>query len=510
MNRFWTCHWQFRYWRADVNSEGQAVASSGSNNFRRRGVSVGDAVYIVSLSGGQLYLGGRMIVKRIMSRSEVVRLWNNDNLFDAAEWIIDPDESGTLLHLHRRLSPALTKQLRFLSASGPKAPFFVSDTELDNQATRGVRELTAESAALLDRIIAVTDRLPRSEHILTVTDELLRGEHVEEPAEQVRTHEPIEAEQDIRRREPVSSRGFNATIDRYDRRSVARMFDRLWPDRVISRACADNLAASIRASHEAGNGSWGLTMFPDSLRLNVGQVEVLTLDSSGARFLFRAPLELGADCDFRVEGGREPIYRAVPVPSGVCFIRAAELPSLPSVVRTAHEAYIGAAASFKRMSPFKKSFSPGVLEYVELVTGQPLPRPSYLLDEGGPCRVDPLADEVDDPALIREGARYQIMVNAYERDPRARRLCIATHGTDCCICGFSFGARYGEAADGFIHVHHLRPLSEVGEEYVVDPVVDLRPVCPNCHAVLHRREPPYSIEEVRQFLEARKERNQPK
>ncbi len=34
--------------------------------------------------------------------------------------------------------------------------------------------------------------------------------------------------------------------------------------------------------------------------------------------------------------------------------------------------------------------------------------------------------------------------------------------------------------EGFIHVHHLKPLSEVGYEYRVDPIRDLRPVCPNC------------------------------
>ena len=59
---------------------------------------------------------------------------------------------------------------------------------------------------------------------------------------------------------------------------------------------------------------------------------------------------------------------------------------------------------------------------------------------------------------------------------------------------------YGEVAEGLIHVHHLRSLSEVGEEYIVDPIADLRPVCPNCHAVLHTRTPPFSIEEVVTFL----------
>jgi hypothetical protein len=78
-----------------------------------------------------------------------------------------------LLRLHRRLSPALTKQLRFLSKTGPRAQFFVSETELSSQATRNLPELTPESAALLDRVIDVTDRLPRTGQLLTVTEQML-------------------------------------------------------------------------------------------------------------------------------------------------------------------------------------------------------------------------------------------------------------------------------------------------------------------------------------------------
>ncbi len=86
------------------------------------------------------------------------------------------------------------------------------------------------------------------------------------------------------------------------------------------------------------------------------------------------------------------------------------------------------------------------------------------------------------------------------RDPNARRQCIAKHGPKCCICKFSFRARYGKVADGFIHVHHVRQLSNIRKSHIVDPIKDLRPVCPNCHAVLHLTNPAYSIEKVRSFL----------
>ncbi|MGA2031335.1 MAG: HNH endonuclease [Thermoguttaceae bacterium] len=302
MARFWTCHWQNRSWRNDVNAEYSAVCSSGSHSFRKRGVSVGDVAYVISLADGQLLLGGRMTIKRIVSRDEAVRIWGNERLYPAEEWIIDPEESGTPLNLHRRLAPAVTRRLRFVSSrSGPRGLFFKSETHLDPQATRGIHELTAESSVLLDRIIEITDRFPRSEAPITVTEELL------------------------------------------------------------------------------ANG---------------------------------------------------------------------RLQDAKNTIRLAEEVPIGSTYS--------------------------------------------------------EGSVERILINRYERDPRAREECIQHYGTACFVCGFNFVHVYGEVMAGFTHVHHLNPLSLVGAHYELDPIDDLRPVCPNCHAVLHRREPPYSLDEVRPFLEGRR------
>jgi predicted HNH restriction endonuclease len=120
-----------------------------------------------------------------------------------------------------------------------------------------------------------------------------------------------------------------------------------------------------------------------------------------------------------------------------------------------------------------------------------------------PSAVVVFPDELEEEEAkgLPEGAVFKRLVNAYERNPLARQKCLKKYGTNCYVCGFSFVAIYGEAMNGFIHVHHLRQLSEVGKDYKVDPIADLRPVCPNCHAVIHRRhKQPYSIEEVRAFL----------
>ncbi len=108
-------------------------------------------------------------------------------------------------------------------------------------------------------------------------------------------------------------------------------------------------------------------------------------------------------------------------------------------------------------------------------------------------------DEVQAEVFV-EGAVREIRVNAYERNPAARDECIAYYGASCVICGFNFEDRYGSIGRGYIHVHHIVPISDVGRTYTVNPVADLRPLCPNCHAMVHQRTPPYSVEKVRKML----------
>lgn len=85
-----------------------------------------------------------------------------------------------------------------------------------------------------------------------------------------------------------------------------------------------------------------------------------------------------------------------------------------------------------------------------------------------------------------EGAVKTTTVNKYERSSIARKKCIEHYGCRCIVCGMDFEKAYGELGKGFIHVHHVVPLNEIGKEYKVNYIKDLIPVCPNCHAMLHR------------------------
>lgn len=102
-----------------------------------------------------------------------------------------------------------------------------------------------------------------------------------------------------------------------------------------------------------------------------------------------------------------------------------------------------------------------------------------------------------------EGALMTVEVNKYERSRTARDKCIALKGCRCAVCGIDFGEKYGPAGKGFIHVHHLVPISSIGKEYKLDPERDLVPVCPNCHYMLHRKpDGVYTVEELKAILAA--------
>lgn len=109
-------------------------------------------------------------------------------------------------------------------------------------------------------------------------------------------------------------------------------------------------------------------------------------------------------------------------------------------------------------------------------------------------------DELPTSGRLFEGIKKQVTVNSFERNPKARQECISHFGTDCSVCGFSFRKIYGSIGADFIHVHHLTQLAKIGEKYEINPIQDLRPVCPNCHSMLHRKEPPYTIEELRELM----------
>lgn len=103
--------------------------------------------------------------------------------------------------------------------------------------------------------------------------------------------------------------------------------------------------------------------------------------------------------------------------------------------------------------------------------------------------------------IYLEGGRMQVLTNRYERNPVNRQLCLIANGYTCKICGFDFEKQYGTLGRKFIHVHHIEKVSTYETAYCINPETDLIPVCPNCHAMLHREDPPLSPEKLIEIIE---------
>lgn len=259
------------------------------------------------------------------------------------------------------------------------------------------------------------------------------------------------------------------------------------PDPIGRRIALTQLVASASHAQSVAPNAWGATLYPTRFRLNVGRVEVLVVGSGFIRM--NCVGRLGSP-PFVGPHFEQTDYQSVPDPK-CAFVGPIEAFSeVGAGLQHPHREFIELAGKKQSGepvsgSPHTRSHSDELLIYAR----------SYLAIRpfSGP-------DEVPAETPLWEGAVRQITVNAYERDPEARRQCIEAHGTTCCICGFNFGAVYGPEAEGYIQAHHLRPLSESGGRHVVNPIEDMRPVCPNCHAVLHLGGKCRSVEEVRQML----------
>jgi 5-methylcytosine-specific restriction protein A len=118
--------------------------------------------------------------------------------------------------------------------------------------------------------------------------------------------------------------------------------------------------------------------------------------------------------------------------------------------------------------------------------------------------INPPQKKEDDGDLtnegLTEGAVSAGLANTYERNHAARQACLHHFGYTCCVCAFDFELKYGPIGKHCIHVHHLKEISSIGKEYVVDPLTDLVPVCPNCHYMIHRRRPAFTPSEVRRLI----------
>lgn len=110
------------------------------------------------------------------------------------------------------------------------------------------------------------------------------------------------------------------------------------------------------------------------------------------------------------------------------------------------------------------------------------------------------ADEESGPSPAPEAKRLRWHLRA-ERNPALVREAKRVHGARCAVCNFEYAERYGKLGEGYIEAHHLTPFADLnGRPTELDPRHDFAVVCASCHRMIHRRQPPYSIEDVKAAL----------
>lgn len=304
-------------------------------------------------------------------------------------------------------------------------------------------------------------------------------------------------------KESVRSSSSQAYPEQVCRRLVPQQY---WKD------VMESLGASIKLADQYGPDRWGIRLADNDIMLKVGSHEVLQIGDWDLPFHLivdkkSLPPQLRGHSKLRFSeesdsyGALSPIgfYRSNPG-SESCDMPFEMIRQAYQELSPSHAEVISRAARKPKHPSTRSTHSAELVQFVADELGKTLPQPMYW-DAPVEDHLPLIAEELPNDEQFTEGAARLIFVNAYERDRRGRQLCIKHYGARCCVCGLSFEERYGTEAAGIIHVHHIVPLSEIRESYQVDPIRDLRPVCPNCHAVIHHAtKTPRTIEQVMKMI----------
>ena len=254
-------------------------------------------------------------------------------------------------------------------------------------------------------------------------------------------------------------------------------------------------AHSISVAHEEEPFKWGLRLNQKNIMLKVGTPEVLQVGEGWFHLLVKddvVPKRLRSDR--RLSFSDDFPYKNAPG----CITCNMDISAVTLAYRAllpAHEAALRVAARSPRHPSTAKDHSPNFIMFLSQELNCRLSQPAYY---DASAVYSP--EELPDDRKFEEGATTQVLINRYERDRAAREQCIRHYGAICVACGMSLADRYGSEVSGLIHVHHISPLASIKRTVEIDPVHDLRPVCPNCHAVIHSVREPRTVDQVKEMI----------
>ena len=163
MSRYFTHYWKNSTWyrSQEWHADGDLLTYVAGNLFTKRGVEIGDTVYVVTVLSGNLYLCGKLIIGKICNAHEAARLLGRkaEELWDASEHVVASE--ATPMRFDLAVPLTVTAGLRFMNRERSRSLEFVVPGQLDQQTLRTVRELEPSSALSLDAVLPPMKRINR-------------------------------------------------------------------------------------------------------------------------------------------------------------------------------------------------------------------------------------------------------------------------------------------------------------------------------------------------------------
>lgn len=264
------------------------------------------------------------------------------------------------------------------------------------------------------------------------------------------------------------------------------------------------LVGAIQTAARVAPASWGVSLFSARLCLNVGRGAVLQFFPNEIVFIVTGRLLEGIPRRKRSAFRYSHTYSFVP--DAIEGVLSEDHIEKYDVFRSAHFNLIERAAQNRKICFWPKAHSPSVIKFLQNL-GYNLPSPEYadVIDEA-PVRQSKVLDLDEADRITTEGRRILRNHIVIGRRPalirRKKEAAMRTsQRLSCEICGFDFEERYGSVGHAFAEVHHLKPLGSSLQARSVN-LSDLAVVCSNCHRMLHRGDPVFSIKELRDRIQA--------
>jgi len=171
--------------------------------------------------------------------------------------------------------------------------------------------------------------------------------------------------------------------DRTNSDSAAKVFRDLIPEERDRQICLEFFANSIAIAHALHPERWGITLKKDMIRLNVGNIEVVTLVPE----LLHCMLDLDTipkeiwkneivDLDMNEHDPELGFYKSVPK-SVACYMLIEDAKTVIPLIKDSHRLLVENASQTRRHAMAKRAHSPGVIDYLASCLGREVPRPEY-------------------------------------------------------------------------------------------------------------------------------------